>query len=185
MSPLVQLHEVTQRFGPEPVFDPLSFELPAGQHAALLGPSGCGKTTLLRLIAGLDAPSAGSISLAGESVSTASAILRPPQQRDVALVFQDLALWPNLTAEQNVLLGLANRRLPRPEHLTRAHAALEASRVDAFARRKPATLSVGQQQRVALAVRPRLLLLDEPFTGLGPHRQGAALRRNRGWALAP
>jgi iron(III) transport system ATP-binding protein len=122
------------------------------------------------LLAGLDAPSAGEILLDGEAVSTAGSVLRPPYRRGVAMVFQDLALWPNLTAIGNVLLGLAGADLSKPDRRARALDALALCGITDLADRRPATLSGGQQQRIALAraiaVRPRFLLLDEPFSGL-------------------
>lgn len=148
----------------------VSFMITAGEHTALLGTSGCGKSTLLRLLAGLDAPSAGQVLLEGSVVSQPHKILRPPHLRNIAMVFQDLALWPNLSVRDNVLLGLSGAGLTRQEARTRASEALTLCAVASLAERKPGTISGGQQQRVALAraiaVRPSYLLLDEPFSGL-------------------
>ncbi|HYT95346.1 MAG TPA: ATP-binding cassette domain-containing protein [Gemmataceae bacterium] len=147
-----------------------SFTVTAGEPAALLGPSGCGKTTALRLLAGLEAPTTGEILLDDKVVSTAGRILLPPHRRGVAMVFQDLALWPNLSVLRNVLLGLAGARLSRRESRARAQEALALCGLEALAERLPGHLSGGQQQRVALAraaaVRPAFLVLDEPFSGL-------------------
>ena len=141
-----------------------------GPHTAILGPSGCGKSTFLRLLAGLETPTAGSILLDGQTVSAAGQILRPPHQRGVAMVFQDLALWPNLTVRGNVRLGLAGQRLPRDDSGRRLREALELCGIADVADRFPGQISGGQQQRLALAraiaVQPRFLLLDEPFSGV-------------------
>ena len=170
MTPLVRIENLGMRFGAEPVFRALSFSVEAGAHLAILGPSGCGKSTLLRLLAGLDAPSDGDIHIAERRVSAPGNILVPPHERTLAMVFQDLALWPNLTALGNVLLGMAQSPASRREKRQQALAALQACGLESLAERQPAQLSIGQQQRVALAralaVRPRLLLLDEPFSGL-------------------
>jgi ABC-type Fe3+/spermidine/putrescine transport system ATPase subunit len=148
----------------------VSFTLTAGEHTVIVGPSGCGKSTLLRLLAGLDAPSAGQVLLDGSVVSEAHKVLRPPHLRGIAMVFQDLALWPNLSVMDNVLLGLSGARLTKKEARARASAALALCGIESLVDRKPGTLSGGQQQRVALAraiaVRPTYLLLDEPFSGL-------------------
>src|SRR5262249_12266433 len=148
----------------------VSFTIAAGTHTALLGPSGCGKSTALRLLAGLDSPSAGQVLLDGQVVSRPAQVVLPPHRRGVALVFQDLALWPNLSVLDNVLLGLAGARLARAEAGERAREALALCHIKELVRRKPGQLSGGQQQRVALAravaVRPVFLLLDEPFAGL-------------------
>lgn len=152
------------------VLDSVSLTLTAGEHIAILGPSGCGKSTVLRLLAGLDAPSAGQVLLDGAIVSEPHRVLRPPHLRGVAMVFQDLALWPNLSAIDNVLLGLSGTRLTKKEAKKRAHEALALCDIESLADRKPGILSGGQQQRVALAralaVQPWFLLLDEPFAGL-------------------
>ncbi len=169
-SSLVALQGINVAHGGRLVLRQLSFELAAGRNVWLTGPSGAGKTTLLRIIAGLDAPDSGTVSMEGHLCSTAGAVVVPPHQRGLALVFQDLGLWPNLTACGNVLLGLSGLRLSRAERRARAHAALDACGLTQLADRTPARLSGGEQQRVALAralaVEPRLLLLDEPFTGL-------------------
>lgn len=148
----------------------VSFMATAGEHTAILGPSGCGKSTLLRLLAGFDAPSAGQVLIDGNVVSEAQKVLRPPHLRGVAMVFQDLALWPNLSVLDNVLLGLSGAGLTKQEARGRAHEALTLCAIESLTKRKPGTLSGGQQQRVALAraiaVRPSYLLLDEPFSGL-------------------
>ncbi|HHQ14149.1 MAG TPA: ATP-binding cassette domain-containing protein [Chromatiales bacterium] len=148
----------------------ISVALPAGQHTALLGPSGCGKTTVLRLLSGLDAPACGEIWLNGQRVSQAGRVCLPPHQRGIAMVFQDLALWPGLTAIENILLGLSGRGLQGQDARSRAREALAVCQIGELADRLPARMSGGQQQRVALAraiaVRPEFLFLDEPFGGL-------------------
>ncbi len=170
MKAWVELRGVSRRFGTTEVLRDLSFTLEPRTPLAVVGPSGCGKSTLLRLLAGLEAPTTGEIVMDGRTVSTARTLRVPACERKVALVFQDLALWPNLTVEQNVRLGLAREAADRARRRARAREALELCGIGALARRKPGRLSGGEQQRVALAralaLRPRLLLLDEPFSGL-------------------
>jgi ABC-type Fe3+/spermidine/putrescine transport system ATPase subunit len=171
----------------------VSFALASGEHTALIGPSGCGKSTALRLLAGLEIPSAGQVLLGDQVVSEPGRILIPPHRRGVALVFQDLALWPNLSVLDNVLLGLAGTGLSRSEARACAREALTLCGIVALAARRPGRISGGQQQRVALAralaPRPKFLLLDEPFAGLDLMtrarllREVAALAVERGLTL--
>ena len=170
MRPLAHLKRVSKTYGSLPVFHQVSLEIHTGEHMALLGPSGCGKSTILGILAGLGTPTDGEVWVDGRLVSRPGQVLVPPHQRELAMVFQDLALWPNLTVVENVALGLTGARLSRQERASRSLAALEACGINALADRKPASLSGGQQQRVALgralAVHPKLLMLDEPFSGL-------------------
>lgn len=170
MTALIQVKNLSKTFGTHKVFEFVSFEVQSGQHLALLGSSGCGKSTLLRLLAGLDSPDDGQIWIDGQLASEPARILVPPHQRKLAMVFQDLALWPTLTVLENVVLGMAGLPLNKAERRTQALEALQTCKIDGLAGRKPATLSIGQQQRVALAralaTRPKLLLLDEPFSSL-------------------
>jgi len=170
MTALIQVNKVARHFGTVPVFRDISFEVWPGRHLALLGPSGCGKSTLLRLVTGLDAPSAGDIRIEGVLASSARRIVVEPHERKIGMVFQELALWPNLSALENVLLGMARVSQSHRERRATAREVLKVCRLDGLENRVPAALSVGQQQRVAvaraLALRPKLLLLDEPFTGL-------------------
>ncbi|MBA3607435.1 MAG: ABC transporter ATP-binding protein [Chthoniobacterales bacterium] len=170
MTPLVEFQSVAKAFGNEKVFENISFTITAGQHHALLGPSGCGKSTLLRLLAGLDQPNAGKILIDGALVSDSAKCLVAPHERQLAMVFQDLALWPDLSALGNVMLGMAQLKPSRAERRAKALSSLNACGIENLASRKPGEVSVGQQQRIALAralaVRPKLLLLDEPFSGL-------------------
>jgi spermidine/putrescine transport system ATP-binding protein len=141
----------------------LDLLIPAGSFFALLGPSGCGKTTTLRLVAGLEDPSAGKVLIGGNDVTSLK-----PHQRPVNTVFQSYALFPHMTILENVAFGLRRRKIADP--LGKAHEALQLVELDHVADRKPAQLSGGQQQRVALARavvnRPALLLLDEPLGAL-------------------
>lgn len=168
--PLIELRSVSQAYGAHRVLRDLSLALLEGEHTALLGSSGSGKSTLLRLVAGLEAPTSGDVFVAGAHASSARRIVIPAHERRLAMVFQDLALWPSQSVFENVLLGLDGRPLPRLDRRNRARAALELCRIGGLAERLPATLSGGEQQRVALAraiaVEPALLLLDEPFAGL-------------------
>ena len=165
-----ELQDVTKSYGGQPVLSHLSVAFETGRHTAVVGPSGCGKSTLLRLVAGLDAPSSGRVLIDGEVVSRPGVVSRPPHRRHLAMVFQDLALWPNLSVFGNVSLGLAGKQLPRQEVRTRAEESLAICGIADLAARKPGLLSGGQQQRVALAramaARPTFLLLDEPFASL-------------------
>jgi ABC-type Fe3+/spermidine/putrescine transport system ATPase subunit len=165
-----ELINVTKRYGTTVALDDISLSFESGQHTAILGPSGCGKSTLLRLLAGLDVPTTGQILLNGNVASKAADVVIPPHERGIAMVFQDLALWPNLSALENVALGLAGLRLSRSVARRRASQALDHCGIVELADRKPSELSGGQQQRVALAravaTAPRFLLLDEPLTGL-------------------
>src|SRR2546422_7723893 len=160
-----ELRSVSKVYDGRTVLSEVSFTATAGEHTVILGPSGCGKSTLLRLLAGLDAPSAGQVLLDGNIVSEPDRILRPPHLRGVAMVFQDLALWPNLSVMDNVLLGLSGSRLAKREMQERAREALALCAVESLAQRKPGNISGGEQQRVALAralaVQPAYVLLDE------------------------
>ncbi len=170
MSPIVRIQEIAKNYGRDSVFARVSLEIVPHRHFALLGPSGCGKSTILRILAGLEAPDAGEVWIRGRLASGPGRVVTAAHERGIGMVFQDLALWPNLTVEQNVWLGLSGAALPRHERRARVGEALRICGVEALANRKPAAISGGQQQRVALAralaARPQLLCLDEPFSGL-------------------
>ncbi|GGO62488.1 ABC transporter ATP-binding protein [Nonomuraea cavernae] len=149
----------------------LDLTVPDGAFMCLLGPSGCGKTTTLRMIAGLEQPSAGTIAVGDRILdSVERGLYVPPEKRDMGLVFQNYALWPHLSVRENVEFGLRMRKVPAPERRARAAAALKMVHVDAAMERYPSQLSGGQQQRVALArmlaINPTVLLLDEPLSNL-------------------
>ncbi len=165
-----QLRDVSKLYDGYAALSKVSLIIEPGQHVAILGTSGCGKSTALRLLAGLDTPCDGEVLLNRTVVSAAHTIIMPPHLRGVSMVFQDLALWPNLSAIENVRLGLSGTNLSRRESATRADDALHRCGIESLAKRLPNTLSGGQQQRVALAraiaPRPDFLFLDEPFAGL-------------------
>ena len=174
---LLSVANVTKRFGSRSALNGVSFEVAAGDAVVIIGPSGCGKTTLLRLIAGLDAPDAGEIRLSGVKVSDAGVSLLPPHKRGVGFVFQDLALWPHLSVQKQLEFVVNTARVLHAEREARVHEALRLVRMDQFSKRYPHELSGGEQQRVALARalvgRPRLLLLDEPLSSLDPELRSA------------
>lgn len=179
MSAAVELRGVTKRFGDVTAVDDVSLHVKAGEFLTLLGPSGCGKTTMLRLIAGFEAPTAGSVWIAGDDVTTLA-----PQRRPVNQVFQSYALFPHLTVAENVGFGLRMERMPSPELKTRVAEALELVSLGGLGARRPDELSGGQRQRVALAralaPRPPVLLLDEPLSALDAQlRQAMQLELKR------
>lgn len=159
----LELVGIEKRFPGFTAIEHLDLKIPAGSFFALLGPSGCGKTTTLRLVAGLEDPSAGKIIIGGKDVTALK-----PHKRQVNTVFQSYALFPHMTILENVSFGLKQRKISDPNG--KAHEALQLVELDHIADRKPAQLSGGQQQRVALARavvnRPALLLLDEPLGAL-------------------
>ena len=161
----------------------LSLHVRDGELLVIVGPSGCGKSTLLRLIAGLDPLTAGTISIGGRVVNHLT-----PGERNVAMVFEAAALYPHLTAAQNLRFGLAMRKLPSDEIQQRVEAETRVLRLGRFLDRKPKTLSAGQRQRVAVGratVRvPDVFLLDEPTADLDPAAAHAILRLLRETALA-
>lgn len=146
-----EFENVTRRFNNHTALSDVSLRFEPGLHTAILGPSGCGKSTLLRLLAGLDAPSSGRILMNGRSASEPGHVIVPPHRRQIAMVFQDLALWPNLRVIDNVVLALSGAGFVRKEVHRRAEEALARCRIVDLAARKPGELSGGQQQRVALA----------------------------------
>jgi iron(III) transport system ATP-binding protein len=149
----------------------LDLAIPAGSFMCLLGPSGCGKTTTLRMIGGLEQPTAGEISVGGRVLdSVARGVFVPPEKRQMGLVFQSYALWPHLTVAKNVEFGLRMQHVGSAERQRRVQQVLQTLRIAEVAKRYPGQLSGGQQQRVALArmlvVKPDVLLLDEPLSNL-------------------
>lgn len=166
-------------FGDTVALENISLEVPAGQVLALIGPSGCGKTTLLRSIAGLIRPDAGSIEI-GEARVATEREHTPPERRGLGMVFQDYALWPHMSVSENVAFPLEMAGVGKRERRQRVEEALELVGLQKMADRAPGTLSGGQQQRVALAravvTRPRLLLMDEPLSNLDKNlRESLAL----------
>jgi iron(III) transport system ATP-binding protein len=171
MKPL-SLRHVSHVLDGTTVLEGVDLEIASGEPLAVLGPSGAGKSTLLRLLAGLDAPSEGEVWGADRLLSRPGRVLVPPHERRISMVFQDLALWPNLCALDNVLLGLARSPLAKRDRRARAVAMLGLCGIEPLAARLPAALSGGELQRVALAralaPEPEWLLLDEPFSSLDP-----------------
>ncbi|MBZ7673955.1 ABC transporter ATP-binding protein [Klebsiella grimontii] len=165
----ITLDGVSFAFGANAVLTQFDLHIDAGSIVALLGPSGCGKSTLLRLLAGLTVPTCGSIHFGDRLVAKAGWGL-PPEQRDLGMVFQDYALWPHMTAAQNVAFPLRMRGVGRQQRQQRVEEALALVGLSGFAERKPSGLSGGQQQRIALAraivAEPRVLLFDEPLSNL-------------------
>ncbi|KRB36908.1 ABC transporter ATP-binding protein [Microbacterium sp. Root180] len=165
LQPAIRLTGLTKEFGAVTAVDHVDLEIGAGEFFSMLGPSGSGKTTVLRLIAGFEQPTNGTIELFGQDVTN-----KAPFDRDVNTVFQDYALFPHMSVLENVAYGLRVRGVGRTERRRRAMAALEAVHLEQMASRKPAQLSGGQRQRVALAratvVQPKVLLLDEPLGAL-------------------
>ena len=161
----VRLVNVSKSFGIVRAVAGCSFEVARGQIISLLGPSGCGKTTILRMIAGFEVPDEGSIFISGRDV-----VGTRPYERNVGIVFQEYALFPHMTVEQNVAYGLRRRGYPAREFTERVANLLSLVQLSGYERRKPQQLSGGQQQRVALAraiaVNPDVVLLDEPLSAL-------------------
>lgn len=172
--PYLQVSNVTKTFGSFVALADISLEISKGEFVCFLGPSGCGKTTLLRIIAGLEEHNAGQIIQNGVDISRL-----PPAKRDFGIVFQSYALFPNLTAAQNIAYGLENSRVPKKEVHQRVHELLTLVGLPDAGYKYPAQLSGGQQQRIALAralaLSPGLLLLDEPLSALDA-KVRAALR---------
>jgi sulfate transport system ATP-binding protein len=161
----IAVRNVSKRFGDFCALDDVSLDVESGSLVALLGPSGSGKSTLLRCIAGLEQPDAGEI-----AISDAEMTSRRPQERGVGFVFQHYAAFKHMTVERNIAFGLEIRKTPKAEIRRRVAELLELVQLDGLAKRYPAQLSGGQRQRMglarALAVDPKVLLLDEPFGAL-------------------
>ncbi|WP_042711676.1 ABC transporter ATP-binding protein [Crocosphaera watsonii WH 8501] len=170
-SIILQVDRIAKQFAADTlrVVDEVSFQLAPGEILGLLGPSGCGKTTLLRMIAGFEQPTTGTITLGGDMVASASRLL-PPEKRNTGMVFQDYALFPHLNIAKNIAFGLNKRRLNKKQIKQRIDEVLTLIGLEGLEKRYPHQLSGGQQQRVALAralaPQPALILLDEPLSNL-------------------
>jgi iron(III) transport system ATP-binding protein len=168
-EPAVTLGGLCKQYGPVQALRDVSVNVEPGRFLVLLGPSGSGKSTLIRCLAGIERPTSGEIAIAGKVVADRRTVV-PPERRDLAMVFQDFALWPHMTAIENVAFALRRRRASRVDAAARAKAMLARVGLAAHADRYPHELSGGEQQRVALAralvAEPTLLLFDEPLSSL-------------------
>ncbi|UWQ91313.1 ABC transporter ATP-binding protein [Aliisedimentitalea scapharcae] len=163
--PLIHFQNVTKRFGDFVAIDDLTLDIFEQEFFALLGPSGCGKTTMMRMLAGFETPTEGTIELAGKDIAPT-----PPNKRATNMMFQSYALFPHLSVWENIAFGLKREGMPKNDIHDRVEEMLRLTRLEKFARRKPHQISGGQRQRVALArslaKAPKLLLLDEPLGAL-------------------
>lgn len=185
MKNIIKVEAVEKHFGEQVIIPPLSLNIKEGEFLTILGPSGCGKTTLLRMIAGFEKPTIGSILLDEEKINDL-----PPYKRNMNLVFQHYALFPHMTVEKNICFGMKMQNVPEAEQKQRAEEAMRLTQLTEFRNRKPTKLSGGQQQRVAIARaivnNPRVLLLDEPLGALDfklrkdLQRELKSLQRNLG-----
>jgi len=177
----VELEQARVDAAGQAILGPVDVTVARGEHLAVVGPSGCGKTTLLRLVAGLARPAAGSVSLFGELVSEGRHLLVPPQRRQVGMLFQGGALWPHMSAARTLEFVQRHAGVPRGERQRKAAELLELVELQGFEERKPGTLSGGEAQRLALARalagEPRILLLDEPLGPLDAQLRESLLER--------
>ena len=169
--PEIILKNVSKRFGKFVAVDNLDLRIESNSFITLLGPSGCGKTTTLRMIAGLETPTEGTITIDDKVVFDADkGINLPPNKRDVGFLFQNYALWPHMTVYQNIAFGLENLKWDKKRIADRVRELLKTLRIEQFEKRYPSELSGGQQQRVAiartLAPGPKVLFMDEPLSNL-------------------
>ncbi len=190
---VVEFKSVSKSYNGTRVLKDIDFQVDAGERLILLGPSGCGKTTILRLIAGFIAPDQGSIEIGGRVVSESGRIVVPPEERNLGMVFQDLALWPHLSVKGNLEFGLKAKGFSKAERDQRIEKMLEMVGMREYANRKPGELSGGQQQRVALAralvLEPTVMLMDEPLSSLDTElnirlrREIIALHKSLGFTM--
>ena len=164
-KPLIQFQNVTKKFGTFTAIDDLSLDIYEREFFALLGPSGCGKTTMMRMLAGFETPTSGTIRLSGQDLGQTA-----PNKRAVNMMFQSYALFPHLSVWENIAFGLKRESKDKDAIAARVEEMLRLTRLGKFAKRKPHQISGGQRQRVALArslaKAPKLLLLDEPLGAL-------------------
>ena len=164
---MIELQDISKTFGTRHAVDHVSLAIPDHAQVALLGPSGSGKTTLLRLIAGLEIPDSGTITMDGRLVSSPACMV-PPSERKIGFIFQSGALWPHMTVAENIRFALSD--IPVPEQRERTRSLMERLGIPALADRYPEQISGGEARRVALAralaPRPSTLLFDEPLTNL-------------------
>lgn len=161
----IKIEKLTKAYGDFKAVDNMNLDIADGDLVGLLGPSGCGKSTTLFMLAGLNEPTSGKIYFGDKDVTKV-----PPEDREIGLVFQNYALYPHMTVEDNIMFPLINRRVPKAEARERAFEMAKLVQLDNLMKRKPKALSGGQQQRVAIAralvKRPEVLLLDEPLSNL-------------------
>ena len=193
MTAAITLDSVGLTYSDHPILEDVSLSLQEGEVLSLLGPSGSGKTSVLRIVLGFVPPSRGSVWVAGRLASGDGRVRTPPEERHLAVVFQDLALWPHLTVFGQLAFGLESRGVPGRERGVRIEAMLKRVGLAGRERSYPGELSGGEKQRVAIAralvLEPRAVLLDEPLSNLDVDLKGSCCRRSRsggrGWFSAP
>ncbi|MDJ0930558.1 ABC transporter ATP-binding protein [Breoghania sp.] len=172
----IRIDSIAKSFDRTPILKDISLQIEEGEFVAVLGPSGCGKTTLLRCLAGFETLDAGQIEIGGQTVSGPSRHV-PPEKHNIGVVFQNYALWPHMNVAQNVAYGLKIAGLAKKDRAARVAHVLDLVELGGFADRRPADLSGGQRQCVALArglaMESRVVLLDEPLANLDVHLRGA------------
>ncbi|QND54836.1 ABC transporter ATP-binding protein (plasmid) [Phyllobacterium sp. 628] len=178
----IHIQNLTKRFGETIALNNISIDFPAGSFTSLLGPSGCGKTTLLRLIAGFEAPDNGAIKFDEELIADAHR-QKTPEERGVGVVFQSYALWPHMNAAENVAYPLKTRKVAKAEIASRVETVLDSVSLGGFANRRIEELSGGQRQRVALArclvADAKIILFDEPLANLDMHLRASMIEAFR------
>ncbi|WP_457298966.1 ABC transporter ATP-binding protein [Phyllobacterium sp. P5_D12] len=178
----IRIQNLTKRFGDVTALNDISIDFPAGSFTSLLGPSGCGKTTLLRLIAGFEAPDGGQLSFGDELIADAKS-KKKPEERGVGVVFQSYALWPHMDVAANVAYPLKTRKVGKDEIMRRVAAVLDSVGLDGYAKRGIEELSGGQRQRVALArclvADAKIILFDEPLANLDMHLRASMVEAFR------
>ncbi len=169
---MIVLEEISVQFGETTLLNGLSLEIGQGERLVIVGASGSGKTTLLRLIAGFVAPARGRLFIGNSMVSAEGKILIPPYERELGMVFQDLALWPHMNAGENIAFGLKLKGVPKKERRQRVAEMLVLVGLEGYSDKDIDQLSGGEKQRIALArslvLSPKVLLMDEPLSSLDP-----------------